>query len=229
MNIMAVDDERAPLLLLEESILQAMPGCRLACFLKTGPALEYARDTHVDVVFADVEMPGMSGLELAQRIKEICATTNIIFVTGYVKYSLDALKAHVSGFIEKPVTAWAIRHELENLRHPPERGKTPIHAIGPFVFDHKSLKVWRGNRDTLLVPREYALFRLLAENPGQYFTAEALYAQVWGQSPNSDVRTIYPHVSRLRKKLGLDNCAGLCIEQKRGSGYRLVLSGMDES
>lgn len=225
MNIMAVDDERAPLQLLEESILEAVPGCHLAGFLKTGEALDYAKSTKIDVVFADVEMPGMSGLVFAQNIREICATTNIVFVTGFVKYSLDALKAHVSGFIEKPVSARAIRHEMDNLRHPPRRHKAPPGAIGPFVFDHQSLKVWREGQDMLLVPREYALFRLLAENPGQYFTAEALYALVWGQAPNSDVRTIYPHMSRLRKKLGLDHCAELHIEQKRGSGYRLVLSG----
>jgi len=80
--------------------------------------LQYAENNEVDVAFLDVEMPGMNGLELAGRLRELRPSTNIIFVTGYEKYSLPAFSVRASGFLVKPFTTEDIAAEMKNLRVP---------------------------------------------------------------------------------------------------------------
>ena len=64
-----------------------------------------------DIVWLDIEMPGMNGLETAAKIKQVSPDTNIVFVTGFPDYAVDAFGMHVSGFVLKPATADRLREE----------------------------------------------------------------------------------------------------------------------
>lgn len=65
-------------------------------------------------------MRGMTGVELAKRLKDINPKINLIFVTGFDQYTGEAMKIHASGYIMKPVTAEKVAEELAELRHPIE-------------------------------------------------------------------------------------------------------------
>ena len=76
-------------------------------------------------------MPGMSGLELSKVLKKLCPNVNIVFITGFSQYALDALEQRPSGYVLKPATKEKILDELNNLRHPlkrlqPERDKHTV-------------------------------------------------------------------------------------------------------
>ena len=71
-----------------------------------------------DIVWLDIEMPGMNGLEMAAEIKKRSPETNIVFVTGFPEYAVDAFGLHVSGYVLKPATEHKLREEIENLRRP---------------------------------------------------------------------------------------------------------------
>ena len=75
-----------------------------------------------DLIWLDIEMPGYNGLELAAEIKTILPDTNIVFVTGYSKYAVDAFGMHASGYVMKPVTKERLLDEIANLRIPPKNG-----------------------------------------------------------------------------------------------------------
>lgn len=75
-------------------------------------------DEKPDIVWLDIEMPGMNGLVMAAKIKQVSPDTNIVFVTGFPEYAVDAFGMHVSGFIVKPVTKEKLRDEKNNLRRP---------------------------------------------------------------------------------------------------------------
>ena len=75
-----------------------------------------------DLIWLDIEMPGMNGLELPAEIKTVLPDTNIVFVTGYSDYAVDAFGMHVSGYVLKPVTKEKLLDEIANLRIPPKDG-----------------------------------------------------------------------------------------------------------
>ena len=124
MIIYAVDDEALMLEMLCEAITEASEGSELKAFRFSSQLLDAAREKMCDVAFLDVEMPGMDGIELAKQLKELNREVNIIFVTGYAQYAIEALKLYASGFVMKPVSADAIRRELENLRFEVKPEKT---------------------------------------------------------------------------------------------------------
>ncbi len=137
MRIIAADDEKPALDLLSETLRTVLPEAEIASFGKPSQALAYAQMNRCDAAFLDIHMQGMTGLELARRLKNMQPHINIIFVTGFNEYIVEAMHMHASGYIEKPVTEEAVRYELEDLRHPvePERKSTAllrVHCFGTF-------------------------------------------------------------------------------------------------
>jgi len=132
MKIFALDDEIASLGLLEDAIREVLPQVDLECFTSVKKALERAAEALPDVAFLDIEMPGMTGLELVEKLREIKENINIIFVTGYSQYALDALKKYASDYLLKPVSADDVRKALSNLRYPIETEKSASITIKTF-------------------------------------------------------------------------------------------------
>lgn len=136
MKILAVDDEQMQLRLLEKSIQSAVPGCELTCFSNSVSALEWALQNRPDVVFSDIQMPEMNGIELVREIKKRHSRTNVVFVTGfYADYALEAMPLHFSGYLQKPATTEAVALEMQNLRYPlpvEEVNKLKVQCFGNF-------------------------------------------------------------------------------------------------
>ena len=133
MIVMAVDDERLALENLSEAIEMAAADAQIHRFRYPEDALEFAKENYVDVAFLDVEMVGMNGVELAQRLKLHHPDINIIFSTGYGHYRDAAFELHASGYLTKPITPEKVKKELENLRRPiRDLKRLKIRAFGNF-------------------------------------------------------------------------------------------------
>lgn len=118
MKILAVDDEPGALELLADEIKSAVPGAEVVSFRLPEDVLSYAKDNRSDVAFLDIEMPQMNGVTLAKRLKKLDPSLNIIFVTAYRNFGVEAFELHASGYLLKPVTAKAIKMEIDDLRFP---------------------------------------------------------------------------------------------------------------
>lgn len=81
-------------------------------------AVEQIKNNKINVAFLDINMPGKTGLELAQTIKGYDSDINIIMVTAHREYALDALRLYVSAYLLKPVDDNELREALANLRKP---------------------------------------------------------------------------------------------------------------
>ncbi|MBQ8200164.1 MAG: response regulator [Clostridia bacterium] len=139
MKIMAIDDERAALNVLCSAIREAEPEAEIAAFQSPAEALKHAQESAFDVVFLDISMYEMNGLELARRLKELHPHLNFIFVTGYGEYAGEAISIRASGYLQKPVTAEDVSEELRNLRYPlpKERAMIEVQTFGHFeLFVH---------------------------------------------------------------------------------------------
>lgn len=222
MNIIALDDEEFALAALNDAICEALPQENPVCFNNAEDVLAYAKRGPIDVAFLDINMDGMSGVELAEKLTEICPTINLIFVTGFSEYFDKAFELYASGYVKKPVRAKRILREMEHLRYPMTTKRRAVQELGPYLLDHTAQRVYVNGKDALLKPKEFMLFCLFADHPDMYFTPEDLYKRIWGGNPNGNLNTVYVRMSDLRRKLGRDEENDFIIEHKRGKGYRIV-------
>lgn len=132
MKILAGDDEELALEMLISSIKEACKNAEISAFMKPSELLECAKREKYDIAFLDIQMRGITGLELAKKLKEINPKINIIFVTGYDEYAGKALTMHASGYVMKPVTPEKISKELCDLRYPVEQKEGTLLKIQCF-------------------------------------------------------------------------------------------------
>ncbi len=133
-RVLVVDDERVIREGAIRVIEQCLPSAEIMPCERPEEAIEAAGKAKYDIAFLDIQMPGMTGVELAKRIKKISPETNIIFSTAYQEYAGEAFEVHASGYITKPLTVEKVNAELNNLRHPIEdddRGLR-VQAFGNF-------------------------------------------------------------------------------------------------
>lgn len=123
MKIIAADDEKSALNILTRAIYEAVPDVELRTCNSPSEVIHEVSENEYkpDVAFLDIEMPGMTGLALARILKMAYPKINIVFVTGFSDYAMEAIALRPSGYIMKPATRDKILSELDNLRHPPER------------------------------------------------------------------------------------------------------------
>ena len=118
MIIYAIDDEENALEYIVRKISEAAPEAEVYSFSDPAEALKKSESLPFDVAFLDIQMPGIDGMTLAKKFKSLNIKANLIFVTGYSEYTMDAFKIDASGYLLKPATTEQVRHALENLRYP---------------------------------------------------------------------------------------------------------------
>jgi len=88
----------------------------LGCCTNPYEALKLIRQQKPDVMFLDIEMPGLSGLQLAEQIESDKIDAEIIFVTAYDQFAIDAFRVNAIDYLLKPVTAELLNRSLERVR-----------------------------------------------------------------------------------------------------------------
>ncbi len=122
MTIIAIDDEKLALEGLLTEIALAVPEAEVHGFRNGAEALAFCKDTEtLDVAFCDIEMKRMNGLTLGEELLKLYPKLNLIYTTGFSEYAVEAIGMRCSGYILKPINADKIRHELDNLRFPPDK------------------------------------------------------------------------------------------------------------
>ena len=84
----------------------------------TSEAVGYAKANRVALAFLDIEMVDVSGLDVCRELLEVNPHTNVVYLTSYSEYSLDAWDTGAIGFMVKPLTPEGIKKQLKKLRYP---------------------------------------------------------------------------------------------------------------
>lgn len=117
-NVIMVDDRKIILAGGLSVLEQAMPNATVIGFTRPSEALEYARANRVALAFLDIELGKTNGLELCRALLDINPRTNVVYLTAYSGYSLEAWNTGASGFMLKPITPEGVQAQLKNLRYP---------------------------------------------------------------------------------------------------------------
>ena len=117
-NIILADDNKAiiadSLFVLEE----VLPNAVIMGFNQPRKAIEYAKGNRIDLAFLDIELGTSSGLDLCRALLEINPCTNVVYLTAFPDYALDAWDTNACGFMVKPLTPESIRRQMKKLRFP---------------------------------------------------------------------------------------------------------------
>ncbi len=200
MKVLLVDDEQLQLIRLESAVKKVLPPeTEILSYSNPVAAIEQNSETKFDVAFLDIEMPKINGMQLAKKLKAINPSVNIVFVTAYSEYALDAYKIHASGYITKPVNETKIREEMEGLRHPVEiarKNKIYVKCFGNFeVFcNGVPLKFQRS--------KSKEVFAYLIDREGAAINVNELNAVLWEEDHKSYLRILIADIQATLKEVG---------------------------
>ena len=117
-NFIMVEDSKV---ILTEGLTvlgDVMPNATITGFIWPLEAIEYAKSNRIALAVLDIELGTASGLDLCRTLLEINPRTNVVFLTAYPDYSLDAWNTDACGFMVKPLTPESVREQLKKLRYP---------------------------------------------------------------------------------------------------------------
>ena len=117
-NVILVDDRKLILTGGLPVLEEVLPNATITGFTNADEVVSYAKENRVALAFLDIELRNTNGLDLCRKLLQINSRTNVVFLTAYADYSLDAWKTGASGFMLKPITAAGVREQLGKLRYP---------------------------------------------------------------------------------------------------------------
>lgn len=153
MKAIVVDDEIYMLETLQEAVLASNDIESAEAFTSCSKALEFANENLFDIAFLDINMRGIGGLGLAEKLIELQPQCKIVFCTGYEKYAVSAFQLHVSGYLMKPITKEAVQKEIDHIKGVKESKKLlEIKCFGNFevLFNGEALPFKRKKTKELL-------------------------------------------------------------------------------
>ena len=186
MIAIAVDDEALMLGALAAAVEASPDITSVAKFSDCEQALEYVKNTPADIAFLDINMRGMGGLALAEKILSACPGCKIVFCTGYEEYAIPAFKLHASGYLMKPISAKDVQGEIDNIKGVRHREKPlTVNCFGNFEVYVKEEKLVFKRLKTK------ELFAFLVDRKGAGMTAKQICAVLFPEDTEDAKNVAY--------------------------------------
>ena len=117
LKIIIVDDNKA---VISDSLLvldKVVPNAAVTGFTRPREAIEFAKVHRIDLAILDIELGTASGLDLCHVLLELNPCVNVVYLTAYPDYALDAWDTDARGFLVKPLTPESVRRQMKKLRY----------------------------------------------------------------------------------------------------------------
>ncbi len=224
-RVLVVDDEPDIVALVTYHLARA--GYSVSTASNGADALAHVSREPPQLVVLDLMLPGLSGLEVLQRLRGDTATALIAVLLLTARREepdrLRGLSLGADDYLTKPFSPQELVLRVAAiLRRTGSTASasaiTDAVVIGPIRIDRAAHEVTVRSETIELTPIEYKLLLTLAERKGRVLARTQLLQTVWEAAPDIQTRTVDMHVQRLRTKLG---AGGGLIETVRGFGYRI--------
>ncbi|MFC4403423.1 response regulator [Gracilibacillus xinjiangensis] len=226
-----IDDERLALnrlkkILENDEFLVEIIGT----FQQSMDAIEYVKETPPDIVFLDIHMPGVNGLEIANKIQEHNANIQIVFVTGYDRYAIEAFELFALDYILKPIQKPRLKKTIDRMRKMKVTNQGAVltneqitlscfHEIS-FVFNNEEIPIkWR-------TKKALELFAYLLQQRDKFVPKDLLIDMFWPDfSIEKASQQLYTTIYHIRNALKKANIRGVEIKSssRMDSGYNLII------
>ncbi len=182
----------------------------------------YATENQYDAIVLDVMLPGFDGFELCRRLRDAGNWIPVLMLTarGDVRDRAKGLDAGADDYLTKPFSFIELTARLRALSRRGRAERPAILEVGDLHLDPASRRVFRGEVELELSPKEFALLELLLAHPGEVLTRTRIIESVWDFAYDGTSNVVDQYVGYLRRKI--DQPFGRAdIETVRGVGYRL--------
>jgi two-component system KDP operon response regulator KdpE len=222
LRILVVDDERAIRRFLRASltthghtILEAGSGAE---------ALSVAAEQRPDIIFLDLGLPDMDGVEVMRRLREWTQIPIIVLsVRDQETAKIEALDAGADDYLTKPFGMGELMARVRGvLRRSLQTGsREPVFVSADLQVDLAHRQVLKAGREVGLTPTEYEILKTLVQNAGKVMTHQQIIMKVWGGGYTEEAHLLRVNISNLRRKIESDPTRPDHIVTEPGVGYRL--------
>ena len=216
-KILIIDDERAIRNTLKD-ILE-FEGYEVNTAEDGEQGVNMAKKDSYDLIYTDIKMPKMDGMEVCQRIREF-SNVPIVMLTakGEDMDKILGLDLGADDYLAKPFGMLEMISRVKSVLRRTTAKEAAVLSNGNIVMNVGKHSVSVDGEEITLTLKEFDLLKLFLNNQGYVLTRDQLIKKVWGQDFRGETRTVDVHIGTLRTKLGN---SGNRIETIRGVGYRM--------
>lgn len=185
-------------------------------------ALAHMEKEYVDLIVADLMMPGMDGFELTRTLRGAKQDLPILMVTAKDQFDdmQRMFRAGVDDYMIKPINVREMVLRVEALLRRARISNEKRIVVGSTVLNYDAMTVTLHGIEQTLPQKEFLLLYKLLSYPNKIFTRPQLMDEIWGMFSETDERTVNTHINRLRERFC--DCADFEIVTVRGLGYKAV-------
>lgn len=182
-----------------------------------------------DLLILDIMLPGMDGLEILKRIRDIKDIPVLIVSARQEEiYKIKGLELGADDYITKPFSSAElvarVNSHLKNYERLKGRfaAKEKVNRISirGLEIEKDARRVFVNGKEVAMTQKEFDLLLFLVQNPNRVFGKEELFEKIWGFDAMGDVSTVTVHIARIREKIEVNPSKPQYIDTIWGSGYR---------
>ena len=224
-KVLVVDDEKLIVKGIKFSLEQ--DEMQVDCAYDGEEALEKAKENKYDIILLDVMLPGLTGFEVCQAIREF-SNVPIIMLTakGEDMDKILGLEYGADDYITKPFNILEVKARIKAILRrsahhdvKEEESAKVVESRG-LKIDCESRRVHIHGKEVNLTAKEFDLLAFLAQNPNHVFTKEELFSRIWDMESLGDIATVTVHIKKIREKIEFNTAKPQYIETIWGVGYR---------
>jgi DNA-binding response OmpR family regulator len=219
MKILLVEDEKGVAGFIKKGLEEEQYTVDLAMDGEAGLALAFSNQ--YDLIILDIMLPGINGIELCTQIRKKKIQTPVMMLTAKdtVKDKVVGLDSGADDYITKP---FAFDEFIARVRALLRRKQDSLVELRyrELRIDTLSHKVYAGDREIPLRPKEYAILLYLLRNKGQALSRTQIIENVWGYDFNPNTNIVDVHIKSLREKIA-EFIPSEFIRSVRGTGYMI--------
>lgn len=222
-----VDDERLALMKLEFMLKELTGVTIIATYTDPYEAIEGVSESTPDVIFLDIDMPELNGLQAAEMIHEVCPQANIVFVTAYNNYAVEAFELNALDYILKPVRKDRL---LKTVQRAQDRLTLSSKLIKPadevMIRCFPSLRFEREGQPLINLrwrtSKAQELFAFLLHNRNRFVSKDTLLDLLWpGFNVKKASTHLYTTIYQIRQCLKQNQVELYISNLSGGEGYTL--------
>ncbi|MBN2147517.1 MAG: response regulator [Anaerolineales bacterium] len=224
LRILVVDDERAIRRFLRASL--STHGYTVLEASNGSEALTITAEQRPDIIFLDLGLPDMDGIQVTQQLREWTDIPIIVLsVRDRESDKIQALDAGADDYLTKPFGMGELMARVRGVlrRSLQSSAGEPVFTAGSLLVDLAHRRVTKDGQEISLTPTEYDILKVLIQNAGKVLTHQHIILKVWGGGYAEEAHLLRVNISNLRRKIEADPTRPELIITEPGVGYRLYM------